>query len=701
MRVLFLSDMIHLALFLQLLFTVTAIPFQNGDPRNCRDPDSSIVAVPFDTLPGKGWDNLRNLDQSLVLTYNYSKCKFTSDGRFLVPDHIDAIPLRQSNQDISAELFTNKLDFSSSTSYSINAVLDVFSIINGRYSQEYERFGRTFQEQGGRSARIKLDHPRYTLKAQPSANLNKFLRNRIFQIAATLQINNTELAKYLSQLLIKDYGTHYIHTTTIGGILIKTDFLKADLFELVSKNRQSLEIGAHIDFKAKLNGGFNYSDGQSQELHFNYTKLITSSWIESHGGPLFTTKTYLSDWESGIEKEMAVINRYGDPLHTLITPYLLPDVPPSIVLNISRLVAEAAEKYYKVNTHKGCTDPSSENYDSKANIDDKSCSASGQTFKFGGVYQTCTSSKISLCKNIEQKNIATGTFSCPIGYQSIPLLSGKKLFTIDNPRCRDITETCGFLWMSRCFVRQICYSNFVTYFAEYRTFWCGATESDVVTNHLFGGIFSNDRPNPFTGSLTCPQNFDKLKLAADGFICMSNDKELGSPFAFPFAGFYSCEHGNPLASNTSNSSQPNCPAGYAQHLGMIDNDCEINYCLKAGVLSIFKNENIIRPPFMDLPLSILNKSRDYFLLASNGSIWVNRHSFIEDIGDDEWVIISNEDYSKAMDEMHNQGEKQDGENNLSVPPAAAGTIGALIILAVVLAITTVIFAYMWRRKTLI
>nr|KAG5688269.1 hypothetical protein BaRGS_007909 [Batillaria attramentaria] len=47
-------------------------------------------------MPGMGWDNLRNLDQGQVVSFNYSKCRTTDDGRFLLPDSVTAVSIKSS-----------------------------------------------------------------------------------------------------------------------------------------------------------------------------------------------------------------------------------------------------------------------------------------------------------------------------------------------------------------------------------------------------------------------------------------------------------------------------------------------------------------------------------------------------------------------------------------------------------------------------
>ena len=58
-------------------------------------------------LPGFGWDNLRNVNQGQVVNFNFSKCRTTDDGRFLLPDTVSAIPIKASRVQVFAELITH------------------------------------------------------------------------------------------------------------------------------------------------------------------------------------------------------------------------------------------------------------------------------------------------------------------------------------------------------------------------------------------------------------------------------------------------------------------------------------------------------------------------------------------------------------------------------------------------------------------
>lgn len=73
------------------------------DARHCGSGDEP-PKYQFQVLPGDGWDNLRNKATVPLVRFNYSRCRTTSDGRYLVPDTVYTVPVKSSEIDFAAEL---------------------------------------------------------------------------------------------------------------------------------------------------------------------------------------------------------------------------------------------------------------------------------------------------------------------------------------------------------------------------------------------------------------------------------------------------------------------------------------------------------------------------------------------------------------------------------------------------------------------
>ena len=53
-------------------------------------------------MPGLGFDNLRNKDRAQVHAYNFSSCKISNRGNFLLPDSVSLIPVHESKIETAA-----------------------------------------------------------------------------------------------------------------------------------------------------------------------------------------------------------------------------------------------------------------------------------------------------------------------------------------------------------------------------------------------------------------------------------------------------------------------------------------------------------------------------------------------------------------------------------------------------------------------
>ena len=127
---------------------------------------------------------------------------------------------------------------------------------------------------------------------------------------------------------------------------------------------------------------------------------------------------------------------------------------------------------------------------------------------------------------------------------------------------------------------------------------------------LFGGLYSDKTNNFVTQTRSCPQYYNPMVIASNVRICISDDYELGAKSAVPFGGFYSCEQGNPLADGQFNK---RCPKGFSNHLATTDNNCEIEYCVRNGLLSDLKFPTLQLPPFLEIPAESIAKPANYII----------------------------------------------------------------------------------------
>ena len=620
-----------------------------GSVRNC--PLDSLANADkrlrlMDVLPGAGFDNLRNIELGHVYHYNYSTCKVSTDGKYLLPDDVHLIPEHQTTFDFFAELYEHWDSFTSETSSSINADASAFSVISGKYSREYATVKLHQVNDKSRTVRVQLRQKLYTVKIEPDAVLDPHFKSRVFDIASNYQDNNSELARYQAELLIRDYGTHYISSVDAGGAIVKTDHVSntfAQDIQEVSSER-TITATASTSFFNLLNlfgisnpSSASYSNyyNESEESFSGYQTSITYSQVYTLGGMTFFVPLFpVKDWLESLPENLVVTDRSGLPIYFAVTPTAIPELPPITLKFVAEIIQDAVEEYYSINSYKGCTDPKSPNFNVQANIDDGNCDALSNNYTFGGMFQTCRvrdNDSPNLCtsgnKPYAQVNPLTSDYSCPAEYNAVLLLNGERVFISQKRKCTTRCESCGFLYLSTCCTTS-CILEPVYRTIEYTTYWCAATSPVTPgSGYLFGGFYSVSVQNPFTKAKDCPQDYASLSVGTDIKVCVSNDYVNGLRHSVSFAGFHSCLSGNPLVSANTNISDSStwprtCPSGYEQHLLGINDGCPINFCVGIGA---YKSRGLLPaqlPPFRKQPDPPKNATETVIVIGNTGAIYV-------------------------------------------------------------------------------
>ena len=602
-----------------------------GDMRNCpstqfNDPSKHLMLM--DVLPGLGFDNLRNLDRGQVYHHNFSSCQMSSDGLYLLPDNIYLIPTLQSEVDFTAEVFDHFNDWKSETSHSINANAKVsFAHINAKFSMDYQKMKSKAVNDKSRSTRIGLRYNLYTVDINPDAQLSPLFKSRIFDLAANIQNNNTKLAHYLAELLVRDYGTHVVTSIDAGAMLSQTTFFQDQSETDKQRTHLTISASASASFFSVFKIGLKYSFDSTETETESFQKQTTSSYTTTHGGPPFRLGNFTyENWENGILDHLVTVDRRGEPLYSALTSANIPELPPITLVQVIEYIYRAISRYYKINTHSGCTtytppDPLPKNFNFHANIDDGSCEKAQLNYTFGGVYQTCNNlDDYDVCgsKNAYQINPLSGDYSCPDGYMAILVHTGKLQVNqrVDTQHCHKKW------WHKKCSTSTAYYLRS----AEYEAYWCGTPPGKTsLTGLLFGGAYTSTKPNILTGKKACPQFYFPLHFGEDMEVCVSSDAH-GNTENLKFGGFYSCSAGNPMAATqqqfTSGVYPKLCPTHYNQLMVAVDQDCIINYCTDIRQVLKYEPQPPILPPFNN-KINFYTNSSDVLMLTDiSGSVWV-------------------------------------------------------------------------------
>ena len=653
------------------LSTSPSTSYPVGDIRNC--PTEQIVSpgsplLRMDAMPGLGFDNLRNIELGQVYSRNYTSCQISNDGRYLLPDNINLIPVLKSEIDTSAEVFQHYSEYTSSSSYSINVEASASygcAHASGKFSMEHQDTKKKMASTKSSSVRIGIRHHLYSVHVNPDSQLHPSFKSRLMDLAAHIQNNDTQMAHYLSDLIVRDYGTHVVTSVETGGALYQTSFVSQDSNKESDKSGHSVDISASVSatfiatFSVSTNIGWSKSN-TNQESNSDTTHHVRTS---THGGPPFRMDNFsYTDWQNGLMNNLVAIDRRGQPLSFAMTTANLPELPDMLLTKTSDYIYKSIERYYKTNTIKGCTKMDSKNFNFHANLEDNSCAKDRQNFTFGGIYQTCEDhDNNEICNDFgaRQKNPLTSDYLCPNGYESILLHTGTLSKMVEVTYYYQ-KKHCKFIF--DCKMQPASGQRSEMRYSTYNAYWCYAPpgkQEGADSGYMFGGLYTSKTPNPVTRTTTCPPFYNTLHFGEDIKVCVSTDAQ-AKDYAIPFGGFHSCKSGNPLAitpemyNNLSSnqlqyygSSFPTeCSHHYNQFLVTIDEGCVVNYCSQFQDIIQFSPRPPLVPPYKMKPPMTVNKTESLVIFGPYGKIWVknNDGSWFEYKNDS----VSGPDYLKSL-----------------------------------------------------
>ncbi|XP_053158410.1 macrophage-expressed gene 1 protein [Hemicordylus capensis] len=614
------SNFTAVLLSLSLIWTSWALDPSAVGFQECHQ----VLKLPaLEVLPGGGWDNLRNLDMGRVIKLNYSLCRTTEDGAYLIPNEVFTIARKQSYLEINSEIIESWVDYQCVTSVSINAELSS-SFINGRFSSDFRRTKTQQVRDQTVTTRVQVRNLIYTAKFDPAAMLDEGFQRQLLTIASHLENNKTEMANYLAEVLVLNYGTHVVTGVDAGASLVQEDQIKSSFVKDSWSMRSSITAAAGVSFHNIVNFKSSASAGLEDNFTKQYLSNRTSSRVESIGGFPFYPGITLKSWQESITNQLVAIDRSGLPLQFFITPTNLPGLPTPTVNKLYQTVKSAISHYYAFNTYPGCTNEASPNFNFYANMDDGSCDGTATNFTFGGAYQECAQLEgpdaAVLCQDLEQRNPLTGTFSCPVGYAPFRLNSQQREEGYSHWDCH---KDC-FMWV---FCKWVCEDVFTPSRVLFSTYWCTARgTAPANSGFLFGGLFSSKSTNLLTNAQSCPPTFYELKLFDQLKLCVSTD-ERGQRYSVPFGGFFSCQTGNPLVgfhNGTDSDPYPKrCPDGFSQHLALISDGCQVEYCVRAGLFTQGSLPQARLPPFTRKPaISFIATDTVLVMNSNGGQTWV-------------------------------------------------------------------------------
>uniref|UniRef100_A0A1I8HRE6 Macrophage-expressed gene 1 protein n=1 Tax=Macrostomum lignano TaxID=282301 RepID=A0A1I8HRE6_9PLAT len=365
-------------------------PAPDGSNRCLWLLNSGASITRFSSMPGGGWDNLRNKDMGLVADLSFTDCTLSDDGMYVLPKNVILYPRKESNVEVMSQVMEHFNNFTSSVSASVNiganGILGAIGI-GGKLSEEFQMVKSVAVQNRLQIGRSQLRYRMYSSKLQPDFKLSVALTNRLTDIVSALVNNRTKLARYLSDLIVRDFGTHVITSVEAGGILEKLDFFRSDSITDRNFMENKFSASMSVKFHQILGVDVGGSTTVTKEDIDKYTKSVRKMMMRSFGGPILGPSPKLADWMKSLHENLVPIDREGEPLYSALPPNL----PMTHLMQLRKEIEDAVMRYYKANTVKGCMDPNSQNFDPIANVGGQ-CEAPASNFSFAGVYQQCRES---------------------------------------------------------------------------------------------------------------------------------------------------------------------------------------------------------------------------------------------------------------------------------------------------------------------
>ena len=181
------------------------------------------------------------------------------------------------------------------------------------------------------------------------------------RVAALYQSNSTSAATFETQLIIRDYGTHLIRAVVAGGALVNEDQVSSSFMKNSDSTHMNFKASASESFFGSM--GFSFSLTTDQKSVDNYNSNRSQSTIRTFGGPPYRPSFNITDWEYGLLDNLAAIDRRGDPIDYIVSPSTMPELPSPNLMELSSGLDQSLAKYYQVNTHQGCMNLDSPNFD--------------------------------------------------------------------------------------------------------------------------------------------------------------------------------------------------------------------------------------------------------------------------------------------------------------------------------------------------
>uniref|UniRef100_A0AC34G590 Macrophage-expressed gene 1 protein n=1 Tax=Panagrolaimus sp. ES5 TaxID=591445 RepID=A0AC34G590_9BILA len=192
--------------------------------------------------------------------------------------------------------------------------------------------------------------------------------DRIEQISNAISQNLTYKAKFISEMIVKDYGTHYISSADTGAIIEQETFIDSNYAFTDATTLDSIRASAAASFGAYFHASAEGTHEVTTQNKQTLSKITKHSKIITNGGPDVNAVLAMSDNGTLQVNNLVSFNHDGDWLYQVVTSRNFPSISTDNIFSVQTLLKNAIELYYKKNTIRGCMDMNAPNYNFQVSI---------------------------------------------------------------------------------------------------------------------------------------------------------------------------------------------------------------------------------------------------------------------------------------------------------------------------------------------
>ena len=159
--------------------------------------------------------------------------------------------------------------------------------IGGSYSTDYSEMIEEQRNSSTVTSRTRYYDHRYTLLTNSRCPMDEKFIWAVQDLIFAVEYNIDELAVYLAELIIAEYGTHYVRKVNIGGTIYADDYFNEEYWHKMRETMSTVQTSASIGFSTdyiNLSASFSSSTSVSTSEYNSYKNSIKKTYIDAIGG---------------------------------------------------------------------------------------------------------------------------------------------------------------------------------------------------------------------------------------------------------------------------------------------------------------------------------------------------------------------------------------------------------------------------------